>query len=75
MQSVEINQPFITMDASGPKHLALTLSRSKLESLTSDLVARTKEPCLKAMKDAGVDPSEIADVVLVGGMTRMPADT
>jgi molecular chaperone DnaK len=73
MQSVEINQPFITMDASGPKHLALTLSRSKLESLTSDLVARTKEPCLKAMKDAGVDPSEIADVVLVGGMTRMPA--
>lgn len=71
--STEINQPFITMDASGPKHLALTLTRAKLESLTSDLIERTKEPCLKAMKDAGVSPSDIHDVILVGGMSRMPA--
>ncbi len=72
-QSTEINQPFITMDVSGPKHLALTLTRSKLESLCHDLVERTKEPCLKAMKDAGVKPEDISEVILVGGMTRMPA--
>lgn len=72
-QSTEINQPFITMDASGPKHLALTLSRSKLESLTHNLIERTREPCLKAMKDAGVSPEDIGEVILVGGMTRMPA--
>jgi len=71
--STEINQPFITMDASGPKHLQLTLTRSKLEELTHDLVERTKEPCLKALKDAGLSPSEIGDVILVGGMSRMPA--
>ncbi len=71
--TTEINQPFITMDASGPKHLALTLTRAKLESLTSDLVQRTKEPCLKAMKDAGISASDIHDVILVGGMSRMPA--
>lgn len=71
--TTEINQPFITMDASGPKHLALTLTRAKLESLTYDLIQRTKEPCLKALKDAGVSPSEIHDVILVGGMSRMPA--
>ncbi len=71
--STEINQPFITMDASGPKHLALTLSRAKLESLVAPLVERTKEPCLKAMKDAGISSSELHDVILVGGMTRMPA--
>lgn len=72
-QSTEINQPFITMDASGPKHLALTLTRSKLESLTHNLIERTKEPCLKAMKDAGVTKDDIGEVILVGGMTRMPA--
>lgn len=72
-QSTEINQPFITMDASGPKHLALTLTRSKLESLTHDLIERTKEPCLKAMKDAGVTKDDIGEVILVGGMSRMPA--
>lgn len=71
--TTEINQPFITMDASGPKHLALTLTRAQLEQLTADLIERTKEPCLKAMKDAGVSPSDIHDVILVGGMSRMPA--
>lgn len=71
--STEINQPFITMDASGPKHLSITLSRSKLEQLCSDLIERTVEPCQKALKDAGVTPSEIGDVILVGGMSRMPA--
>lgn len=71
--STEINQPFITMDASGPKHLSLTLSRAKLESLVAPLVERTKEPCLKAMKDAGISASDLHDVILVGGMTRMPA--
>lgn len=69
----EINQPFITMDASGPKHLQLTLTRAKLESLTASLIARTKEPCLKALQDAGVRPEDLHDVILVGGMTRMPA--
>lgn len=72
-QSTEINQPFITMDASGPKHLSLTLTRSKLESLTANLIERTKEPCLKAMKDAGLSKEDINEVILVGGMTRMPA--
>lgn len=69
----EINQPFITMDATGPKHLSLTLSRSKLESLTARLIERTKEPCLKALKDSGLSAKEIDEVILVGGMTRMPA--
>jgi molecular chaperone DnaK len=72
-QSTEINQPFITMDASGPKHLSLTLTRSKLEELTSNLIERTKEPCLKALKDAGISKEDIGEVILVGGMTRMPA--
>ncbi len=71
-QSTEINQPFITMDASGPKHLSLTLTRSKFESLCHDLVERTIEPCQKALKDAGLNASEIDEVILVGGMTRMP---
>ncbi len=71
--STEINQPFITMDAGGPKHLALTLTRAKLESLCHDLVERTVEPCKKAMKDAGLANGDIGDVILVGGMTRMPA--
>jgi molecular chaperone DnaK len=72
-QSTEINQPFITMDASGPKHLALTLTRAKLESLTHDLIERTVEPCIKALKDAGMTKDKIDEVILVGGMTRMPA--
>lgn len=73
VQSTEINQPFITMDATGPKHLALTLSRSTLEALTANLINRTKEPCLKALKDSGLSPEQIDEVLLVGGMTRMPA--
>lgn len=72
-QSTEISQPFITMDASGPKHLSLTLTRSKFESLTHDLVERTLTPCQKALKDSGLSQSDIDDVILVGGMTRMPA--
>jgi molecular chaperone DnaK len=72
-QSTEINQPFITMDATGPKHLSLTLTRAKLENLTSHLIEKCKEPCLKAMKDAGITKENIGDVILVGGMTRMPA--
>ena len=73
LQSTEINQPFITMDASGPKHLAMTLSRAKLESLTHHLTERTREPCLKALKDSGLTKDDIGEVILVGGMTRMPA--
>ncbi len=72
-QTTEINQPFITMDASGPKHLALTLSRAKLESLVHDLIERTAEPCIKALKDAGLAKEKIDEVILVGGMSRMPA--
>lgn len=72
-QSTEINQPFITMDASGPKHLAVTLSRAKFESLASSLVERTRQPCLKALQDAKLKPEEIGEVILVGGMSRMPA--
>lgn len=71
--STEINLPFITMDASGPKHLTMTLTRAKLEELTHALIERTKEPCLKAMKDANVSKNDIGEVILVGGMTRMPA--
>jgi molecular chaperone DnaK len=72
-QSTEINQPFITMDASGPKHLALTLTRAKLETLTHDLIERTVQPCVKALKDSGLSKEQINEVILVGGMTRMPA--
>jgi molecular chaperone DnaK len=68
----EINLPFITADASGPKHLTLKLSRSKLETLVDDLIQKTIEPCKQAMKDAGVSASQIDEVVLVGGMSRMP---
>jgi molecular chaperone DnaK len=68
----EINLPYITADASGPKHLALKLSRAKFESLVDDLIQRTVEPCKKALKDAGLTAGEIDEVVLVGGMTRMP---
>ena len=69
----ELNLPYITADATGPKHLNLTLTRAKLEQLTDDLIQRTIEPTRKAMKDAGVSPSDISEVILVGGMTRMPA--
>jgi molecular chaperone DnaK len=69
----EINLPFITADASGPKHLALTLTRAKLEQLSADLIERTAGPCQRAMQDAGLVASQIDEVVLVGGMTRMPA--
>ncbi|WP_321490622.1 molecular chaperone DnaK [uncultured Hyphomonas sp.] len=69
----EVNLPFITADASGPKHLNIKLTRAKFESLVEDLVKRTIAPCDKALKDAGKSASEIDEVVLVGGMTRMPA--
>jgi molecular chaperone DnaK len=68
----DINLPYITADASGPKHLNIKLTRAKLESLVDELIARTIEPCRIAMKDAGVSASDIQDVILVGGMTRMP---
>ncbi|MBP3416569.1 MAG: molecular chaperone DnaK, partial [Spirochaetaceae bacterium] len=70
--STEINLPFITADASGPKHLQRSLSRAKFEQMTEDLLERTKEPCRKAMKDAGVTADQIDEVLLVGGSTRMP---
>jgi len=68
----EVNLPFITADQTGPKHLLMKLSRAKLESLVDDLVQRTVEPCKKALADAGISAKEINEVVLVGGMTRMP---
>src|SRR6202789_893964 len=68
----EINLPYITADASGPKHMALKLTRAKFEALVDDLIQRTVEPCKKALKDAGLTAGEINEVVLVGGMTRMP---
>ncbi len=71
-QQTEINLPYITADASGPKHLTLKLTRAKLESLVEDLVGRTVEPCRIALKDAGLSISEIDEVILVGGQTRMP---
>ncbi|CAG2129711.1 Chaperone protein DnaK [Cupriavidus yeoncheonensis] len=71
-QQTEINLPYITADASGPKHLNLKMTRAKLESLVEELITRTIEPCRTAIKDAGVKVSDIDDVILVGGMTRMP---
>ncbi len=71
-QETEINLPFITADASGPKHLVRTLSRAKLESLVDDLLQKSVGPCKQALKDAGIDASKIDEVVLVGGQTRMP---
>ncbi len=71
-KETEINLPFITADASGPKHLVMKLTRAKLESLVDDLISRTLEPCRAALKDAGVTAAEIDEVILVGGMTRMP---
>jgi len=71
--STDINLPFITMDASGPKHLTKTISRAKFEALVSNLVQRTKEPCVKALADAGLKPGDVDEVILVGGSTRIPA--
>jgi molecular chaperone DnaK len=72
-QETDINLPFITADASGPKHLNIKLSRSKLEELTGDLIEKTQKPCQQALKDAKLNASEINEVIMVGGMTRMPA--
>ena len=71
-KETEINLPFITADASGPKHLVMKLSRAKLESLVDDLISKTLDPCKAALKDAGVAAGDIQEVILVGGMTRMP---
>jgi molecular chaperone DnaK len=71
-QQTDINLPFITADASGPKHLSMSLSRAKLEALVEELVDRTSEPCHIALQDAGLSADEISDVILVGGQTRMP---
>ena len=73
MMETEINLPFITADASGPKHLQMKLTRAKLEQLTEDLIERTIGPCEQALADARVKPSDVDEVILVGGMTRMPA--
>jgi molecular chaperone DnaK len=73
VMQTEINLPYLTADASGPKHLVMTLTRAKLEQLTSDLIERTLEPVHRALSDAGLKPSDVNEVVLVGGMTRMPA--
>ncbi len=71
-QQTDVNLPYITADASGPKHLNIKVTRAKLESLVDDLIARSIEPCKKALKDAGLSASEIDDVILVGGQSRMP---
>jgi molecular chaperone DnaK len=73
LMETEVNLPFITADASGPKHLVMKLTRAKLEQLTADLIQRSIEPCRRALQDAGVTPDKIDEVVMVGGMTRMPA--
>lgn len=72
-QSTDINLPFITADSSGPKHLQYTLNRATFEKMTADLVERTKGPCLQALKDAGLKPEDVDEVILVGGSTRIPA--
>ena len=72
-QSTEINLPFITADATGPKHLQMSLTRAKFEGMVEHLINKTKEPCIKALKDAGLSASEIDEVILVGGSTRIPA--
>jgi len=72
MMETEINQPFITTDASGPKHLVMKMTRAKLEELVGDLIEKTIEPCKTALKDAGLEAKDIEEVILVGGMTRMP---
>lgn len=68
----DINLPYLTMDSAGPKHMSIKLTRAKFEQLVADLIKRTVEPCRKAMHDAEVKPSDIGEVLLVGGMTRMP---
>lgn len=73
VQQTEINLPYLTADATGPKHLVLTLTRAKLEQLTGDLIQKTLEPIRRALSDAGLKPSEVNEVILVGGMIRMPA--
>jgi molecular chaperone DnaK len=73
MLQTEINLPYITADASGPKHLVMTVTRAKLEQLTSDLIERTLAPVRQALRDAGLNPADVNEVVMVGGMTRMPA--
>ena len=73
MQTTEINLPFITADQSGPKHLQKSLTRAKFEQMVSDLLERSKEPCIKALKDAGLSAEQIDEVILVGGSTRIPA--
>ncbi len=72
-QATEINLPFITADSSGPKHLQYSLTRSKFEQMIANLIERTKQPCLNALKDAGVDANQVDEVILVGGSTRIPA--
>lgn len=72
-EQTEINLPYVTADASGPKHMAINLTRSKYEAMVNDLVARSIEPCKVAVKDAGLKPGDIDEVILVGGQTRMPA--
>ena len=72
-QSTEINLPFVTADSSGPKHLQYSLTRAKFEQMTEDLVQRTKQPCLDALKDAELDASDVDEIILVGGSTRIPA--
>ena len=71
-QQTDINLPYLTMDATGPKHMNMKLSRSKFEQIVGSLIQRTVEPCKKAIKDAGISSGEIGEVLLVGGMTRMP---
>ncbi|HGG60494.1 MAG TPA: molecular chaperone DnaK [Gammaproteobacteria bacterium] len=71
-QQTDVNLPYVTADASGPKHLNISVTRAKLESLVEDLIERTLEPCKQALKDAGLNKSDISDVILVGGQTRMP---
>ena len=73
LMETEINLPFITADASGPKHLVNKLTRSKFEQLVATLIKRTITPCKQAIKDAGISAGEVNEVILVGGMTRMPA--
>jgi molecular chaperone DnaK len=70
---VDVNLPFLTADADGPKHFEMKMTRSKLESLVGDLIDRTEEPCMKALKDAGLTVKDIDEIILVGGMTRMPS--
>jgi Molecular chaperone len=74
-QQTEVNLPYITADATGPKHLVVKITRAKLESLVDDLIERTMAPCRTAIKDAGISIADISDVILVGGQSRMPKVT